>query len=142
MIRDKNYVELSGCLTKDIKFLTTDTDGRKYGIVTIMVNKYYRDSLGVKKQQISFFDIFIWHLNILELYGHRLIKNTRVIVRGELANSLSSDKSKVLITVNGYDGISILLDLKEGERMKNNCDVDDTEEFREGEGGQEVLNLN
>jgi single-stranded DNA-binding protein len=107
MVTNKNYIELSGRLTKDI-VLKVSKGEQEYGIISIAINKYYNDSGGYLKNNPVFFDIFIWHPTVLELYGDALKKGVRVIVRAELAQY----EGRVMVNVTSHDGVSVLQEIK------------------------------
>ena len=79
MVRDRNIVELSGRLVRDI-WLRESKEGNVYGMVTVVVR-------GKTEKKVDFFEVFVWNKRIIDHFGKHLKAGKKVIVRGELSKS-------------------------------------------------------
>jgi hypothetical protein len=134
-IRKMNYVGMRGRLVGDASFVEDDEGRVEYAVITVLVDRNHSglQNIGNKVPEGSGFDVSIKNRKMLRRYGFLLKDGVRVVVHGELDSNKGID-CKLLIVVGEGREVTVLLDLNEPE--------DDIEEFREGEGGQEVLNLN
>jgi NAD+--asparagine ADP-ribosyltransferase len=61
MVRDRNIVELSGRLVRDI-WLRESKEGNVYGMVTVVVR-------GKTEKKVDFFEVFVWNKRIIDHFG-------------------------------------------------------------------------
>lgn len=101
MGKDRNMVELSGRLVRDI-WLRETRDGNVYGMITVVVR-------GKTEKKVDFFEIFVWNKRIIEHYGKYLKAGKKVIVKGELSKS----EKGVFINVFEDYGVMICVDIRE-----------------------------
>lgn len=101
MNADRNIVELSGRLVRDIKLGTTK-DGRTYGVITVLIR-------GKSDKKPQFFEAFIWNEKLIEFYGRYLKSGRRVMIRGALARN---DKQLYLNVTEDY-GVMVCIDTRD-----------------------------
>ena len=101
MSADRNVVELSGRLVRDVKLGET-RDGRVYGLVTIVIR-------GFNDKKADFFEVFIWNKRLIEFYGRYLKSGKRVLIRG----TLSRQENQIYINVTEDYGIMICIDTRD-----------------------------
>ena len=101
MVRDRNIVELSGRLVRDI-WLRETKEGNVYGMVTVVVR-------GKTEKKVDFFEVFVWNKRIIDHFGKHLKAGKKVIVRGELSKS----EKGVFINVFEDYGVMICVDVRE-----------------------------
>jgi hypothetical protein len=101
MGKDRNMVELSGRLVRDI-WLRETRDGNVYGMITVVVR-------GKTEKKVDFFEIFVWNKRIIEHFGKYLKAGKKVVVRGELSKS----EKGVFINVFEDYGVMICVDIRE-----------------------------
>ena len=106
MSADRNVVELSGRLVRDIK-LNQTKDGTVFAIITLVVRNK-------TQKKPDFIEVFIWNTRLIEFYGEHLKAGRRIMARG----SLSKSEKGLLINVTEDYGIMICYDVRDLKNAK------------------------
>ena len=106
MSADRNIVELSGRLVRDIK-LNQTKDGSVFAMITLVIRNK-------SQKKADFIDIFIWNARLIDFYGEYLKPGRRVMIRG----TISKSEKGLLINVTEDYGMMLCYDVRDLKNAK------------------------